>query len=491
LYYSSYGWYKLVNGASGFNPQGLLDLSAQVQHFPDATSLDVLRQMGVTHLVLHSAEFAPDRWRDIWSRLPGFLPSVASVAQFGDDFLLSLRPPACSSPAGDIVLQSQVVNGQLALSFNNQGPAAYVTDPRATSRVQAGQLSRRFIEPLFIPAGETRVLEKLALLPADFDGSVSLDVASLAFHGTLPVRKTTASPAAADGGAPSPQVPFDVRFGDAGPRLAGYTLLARAGATCRVVTLRLYWAADAASDAGTRSEVRLVDRFGQTITLDTTYPWRDSKASNGVLVDEHRLPIPPTTPAGQYGAALSVLSGSGTAFRPLVNANRVATEREVLLSDLLVRPTTPAAAPLPAQPVGALANSIALLGYQVDKTQLAPGDWVRLTLFWRADSALSDNLTVFTQFSDPGGRVWGQYDNPPGAGWYPTNLWQPGEVVSDDYLIHLDPATPAGELRLRVGLYHPDTLARIPVVDGAGGLADDSISVTTLKVTAGGRGETN
>jgi hypothetical protein len=112
-------------------------------------------------------------------------------------------------------------------------------------------------------------------------------------------------------------------------------------------------------------------------------------------------------------------------------------------------------------------------------------------LFWRADSALSDNLTVFTQFSDPGGRVWGQYDNPPGAGWYPTNLWQPGEVVSDDYLIHLDPATPAGELRLRVGLYHPDTLARIPVVDGAGGLADDSISVTTLKVTAGGRGETN
>jgi hypothetical protein len=100
-------------------------------------------------------------------------------------------------------------------------------------------------------------------------------------------------------------------------------------------------------------------------------------------------------------------------------------------------------------------------------------------------------LTVFTQFSDPGGRVWGQYDNPPGAGWYPTTLWQPGEVVSDDYLIHLDPATPAGELRLHVGLYHPDTLARVPVVDAAGNVSGDNIPVATLKVTAEGRGETD
>jgi hypothetical protein len=489
LYYSSYGWYRLVNGASGFNPQGLLDLSAQVQHFPDAVSFDVLRQMGVTHLVLHSAEFTPDQWRDVWSRLPSFLPSVASVAQFGDDFLLTLRPPACSSPAGDIVLQPRQVSGQLALSFSNQGPAAYVSDPRATSRVQAGQINRRFLEPLFIPAGETRTLEKLAPLPGGYDGTVSLEVASLTFRGTLPVRDTTTSPPAGDGAASPAQISLDVRFGDAGPRLVGYTLLARAGAACRVVTLRLYWAADAIPEAGTRSVVRLVDRFGQTMGLDTTYPWGNSSASNGVLIDDHRLSIPQTMPAGQYGAALGVLSGPGTAYRPLVKANLVASEREVLLSDLLVRPTAPAAITSPAQPVGALANGVALLGYQIDKTQLAPGDWVRLTLFWRAGDALSDNLTVFTQFSDPGGRVWGQYDNPPGAGSYPTTLWQLGEVVSDDYLIHLDPATPAGELRLQVGLYHPDTLARIPAVDGAGNVSGDSISVATLKVTAEGRSE--
>jgi hypothetical protein len=491
LYYSSYGWYSLVNGASGFNPQGLLDLSAQVQRFPDAVSLDVLRRLGVTHLVLHSAEFTADQWRDIWSRLPGFLPSVAGVAQFGDDFLISLRPPTYSSPAGKIVLQPQLEDGQLALSFSNRGPTAYVTDPRATSRVQAGQLSRRFLEPLFIPAGETRTLEKLAPLPQGFDGTVSLYVASMAFHGTLPVGEATAAPATDDGAAASPQIPLDVSFGNAGPRLVGYTLLARAGAACRVVSLRLYWAADAVPEAGTQSVVRLVDRFGQTITLDTTYPWRNSSASDGIAIDDHRLSIPPTTPAGQYGAALGVLSGSGTAYRPRVKADLIATEREALLSDVLVRPTAPAAGALPTQPVGVLTNGVVLLGYQVDKTQLVPGDWVRLTLFWRAETALPDNLTVFTQLSDSGGRVWGQYDNPPGAGWYPTTLWQPGEVVSDDYLIHLDPATPAGEVRLRVGLYHPDTLARIPVVDETGGVSDDSIPVATLKVTAEGHGETD
>jgi hypothetical protein len=42
---------------------------------------------------------------------------------------------------------------------------------------------------------------------------------------------------------------------------------------------------------------------------------------------------------------------------------------------------------------------------------------------------------------------------------------------------------------LQVGLYHPDTLARIPAVDGAGNVSGDSISIATLKVTAGRRGE--
>ena len=114
---------------------------------------------------------------------------------------------------------------------------------------------------------------------------------------------------------------------------------------------------------------------------------------------------------------------------------------EVLLSDLLVRPPVPAAG-LPAPPVGEFANGIKLLGYRLDKTELAPGDWLHLTLYWQAAGESLPDFTVFTQLLAADGRVVGQHDNPPRGGAYPTSLWQPGEVVSDDYMLKLDPAAP-------------------------------------------------
>ncbi len=487
LYYSSYGWYDLINGASGFNPGGLQDLSRQLRQFPDANSFDILGQMGVTHLVLHAAEFGPVPWQDIWSKLPSFMPAIESVSQFGDDYLLALRPPRCSPQSAWILVQPARLDDQLALSFTNNGPAAFFARPQSASRVQAGNRVRQFLMPLFIPAGETQTLDNVVSLPEDFGGKVKLNLPNLAFQGEVALGDPLVSPTLFED-VGMPEMPLHITFGD-DLRLRGYTLHSKDGPGCRIASLRLYWATGAASPPdNTRSIVRVVDRFGQTAAHNVNYPWKyPSLSTNEFTVDEHLLPVVETTPAGQYGLVLGLFSENGQSYRPSNTGTLPANADEVLLSDFLVRPTS-WPADLTPDPVGTFENGITLLGYQLDqRPNLVPGDWLRLTLYWRANRPVPNKLTVFTQLVDSNGRVWGQYDNPPRAGWYPTPLWQPGEIVGDDYLIQLDPAAPVTALGLLVGFYDPDTLARLAVVDDNGHILGDHLRLTVLNVISGGR----
>ena len=173
LYFSTGTWYRLVNGASGFNPAGLVDFSEQVQRFPDAASIELMQQLGVTHLLLHRAEYPPDHWNDLWRKLPTYLPAVTQVQQFGDDFLLALAPPACPPQPQHLAAQPGQLEGYLALQLSNSGPASIVANPPAVNTVQAGTTSHRFIEPLFVPAGEQRIVSRLLPLPYDFSGPVT------------------------------------------------------------------------------------------------------------------------------------------------------------------------------------------------------------------------------------------------------------------------------------------------------------------------------
>ena len=75
----------------------------------------------------------------------------------------------------------------------------------------------------------------------------------------------------------------------------------------------------------------------------------------------------------------------------------------------------------------------------------------------------SGDYTVFTHLIDGEGRIWGQKGNVPVEGWYPTSLWDPGEVVRDPYLLPIDAATPPGTYRIEVGMYDPSSGRRLEV----------------------------
>jgi 4-amino-4-deoxy-L-arabinose transferase-like glycosyltransferase len=96
------------------------------------------------------------------------------------------------------------------------------------------------------------------------------------------------------------------------------------------------------------------------------------------------------------------------------------------------------------------------------------GEVVPLTLVWYAEHSPKKAYTVFTHLVDTHGMLWGQWDNPPVWGTYPTTEWAAGETVFDQYQIPVDENTPPGKYHLLVGLYDPVSGDRLPVVDERG-----------------------
>jgi mannosyltransferase len=112
-------------------------------------------------------------------------------------------------------------------------------------------------------------------------------------------------------------------------------------------------------------------------------------------------------------------------------------------------------------------DEIELVGYSLLNERLGAGDIAQVTLFWRADRTPTQRLKVFLHVLDEGNHIVGQRDAEPGGGARLTTLWEPGELVVDNYGLPIDPATPPGTYRVEVGLYNPDDGQRLTTPDGA------------------------
>ncbi len=112
--------------------------------------------------------------------------------------------------------------------------------------------------------------------------------------------------------------------------------------------------------------------------------------------------------------------------------------------------------PLPAR----FAETAELLGYDLLAEQLAPGQEVRLVLYWRVYGPVYEPLSSFAHLLDPQGNVVGQYDGLD----IPTWSWEPGVVVAQVYGFPISQDAQPGVHRLEVGLYDPQTMERVGVV---------------------------
>ena len=108
-------------------------------------------------------------------------------------------------------------------------------------------------------------------------------------------------------------------------------------------------------------------------------------------------------------------------------------------------------------------GDVSLLGYAVDRKVGAPGDTVRVTLFWRALRPVERNHAVFVHLGDDENDKLAQQDKPHPAG-VPIRAWQPGQFARDEHVLRLPEDMPPGIFQFRVGLYDQQTIERLSVV---------------------------
>jgi len=107
------------------------------------------------------------------------------------------------------------------------------------------------------------------------------------------------------------------------------------------------------------------------------------------------------------------------------------------------------------------ANGVRLLAAETERD----GPSLTLTLTWQAPPGLNAPLQVFVQAWD-GEQMPAQADGPLGTDLYPNPAWAAGAVVRETRELVLQVESGSTAL-VRVGLYDPNTLARVPRADAA------------------------
>ncbi len=82
---------------------------------------------------------------------------------------------------------------------------------------------------------------------------------------------------------------------------------------------------------------------------------------------------------------------------------------------------------------------------------LKSGDTLTAQLYWRAETEFDQNYTAFIHLIGPDGSLYGQVDQSPGAGAFPTTGWLPGEYITDAYTIPIDAKAPPGDYQIEIG----------------------------------------
>jgi len=206
----------------------------------------------------------------------------------------------------------------------------------------------------------------------------------------------------------------------------------------------------------------------------STYTWREGQ----VIYDPRQLELLPGTPPGQYQIEIIPVEMYST------EALEVDTGEPVLVGPVEVprRPPPPVEALDIEYPVEAiLGGTVRLLGYNIE-SGFRPGDNIHLTLFWQCLEEMEQDYTVFTHLVDEKQNTWGQKDNQPADGFYPTSRWEAGEIMRDQYDILISPEAPPGEYQIEAGMYLAETGQRLEVVGTDGGVLDNRAVVQEIQV---------
>jgi 4-amino-4-deoxy-L-arabinose transferase-like glycosyltransferase len=126
--------------------------------------------------------------------------------------------------------------------------------------------------------------------------------------------------------------------------------------------------------------------------------------------------------------------------------------------------------PRPAMPLSAdFAGEIRFYGYTLPPNPVSPGERVPLVMVWQAQTNPDIDYKIFVQLRDLEQVTLASADHEPYLGHVPTSAWPAGAVIQEMNWLELPPEMPPGSYNIYVGLYRPDNLERLPLVNDMSG----------------------
>ncbi|MEM7034995.1 MAG: glycosyltransferase family 39 protein [Chloroflexota bacterium] len=249
-------------------------------------------------------------------------------------------------------------------------------------------------------------------------------------------------------------------------KLVGYSVNQWAAKSGDDLPVNLFWQSMQHNLDNLTIFVQLQNEAGQALALTERPPVYPTTNWTGetLLRDLHKLRLPATIPTGTYRLAVGVL-------KPDKRRLIAQTGDQVILGDVVVETRAHTFdAPNPQFTLNAnFSDSALLIGYDLEfSNNLQAGDLIDLTLYWHSQAGFNRQWTIFAHIIDGEGRIWGQQDQVPGDGEFPTTSWIPDEYITDTRQIRLNSDAPSGTFFIKVGLYDATspTFERV-IVDGS------------------------
>ncbi len=295
--------------------------------------------------------------------------------------------------------------------------------------------------------------------------------------------------------APPPRIAADsvpetvsrvqVKFGDQ-ITLVAAELLSEEAIPGEHLRVRLYWAATSPIDESYTVSIQLLSPSGERLGGIDTLPGKGllpttEWQAGEVIVDEYAVlvydqangPLAPAIRVGLYSESFDrPLKARDADDSELGSAPEVARIRLAQYTD--VADFTP-----PVAKVVDFGGEIRLVGYDLAQVDGSSQDSVLLTLFWECLAPPGRAYSVFVHLLDEGEQIVSQADAPPLQGGFPTDFWQPGDRIRDPYIIEIPADQYEESLLVRIGLYSPDTGARLAI----SGARNDYVDLVRVTIT--------
>ncbi len=432
-------------------------------------------QQGRLQDALHAIHFALMTFWGLFGNDNVALPQAIVLALQGV-FLLSLAGVGLAivdrrQPAALRVAAATAIFIVVAAWLVNFVKAAGTAEPRG-----------RYFLPVYAIISFLLVLGIDRVLPARWRvrGAALLPAALLALTVAVPfvlLRPTYAPPPIETSTALRPgEEPANAVFGDFA-ELLGYRIEPQRIGLYETVEVTLVWRALHETSNNYTVGVHLLDGANVSHNRQTRFPGNGNLATSlwqegDVFRDTYRVGLGPDARAslpslGRIKVAMYCHALEEDRQLDVTNAEGDSLGDAVYLGRIkLAGDNTSQPASQPA--LFTFGDELALEQFSLTPPVFPFGRELDITLPWRALKQPAHDYTVFAHLVDGGGATVAAYDLPLTGGYYPSSLWEAGEQVTHIHRFPIASTLLAGRYTLRMGLYDPETGARLPVFDAAG-----------------------